>query len=149
MSEADDMEPDWDTALAVTLTPAAIAHVLFGSAPQVHTGWDTCIDPQLAVAELLAVDDLSGNHCRLVQQEYEEEDSGETVWHDWAVELKLKEIYVSAHWRAEVGGSGADWEWCVTEAERAFTQACLLVGKRVLRGMVVEEMPGAPPITRH
>jgi hypothetical protein len=37
----------------------------------------------------------------------------------------------------------------VTEAERAFTQACLLVGKRVLRGMVVEELPGAPPITRH
>ena len=149
MSEADDMEPDWDIALSVTLTPAAIAHVLFGSAPQVHTGWDTCIDPQLAVAELSAVDELSGNHCRLVQQEYEEEDSGETVWHDWAVELKLKEIYLSAHWRAEVGGSGAEWEWCVTEAERAFTQACLLVGKRVLRGMVVEELPGALPITRH
>ena len=43
----------------------------------------------------------------------------------------------------------ADWEWCVTEAERAFAQACLLVGKRVLRGMLVEDLPGAPPITRH
>ena len=149
MSDDDDMEPDWDTALAITLTPASIAHVIFASAPQVHTGWETCIDQQLAVAELAAIDDLSGNHCRLVQQEYEEEDSGETVWHDWAVELKLKDVYLSAHWRAVVGGPGVEWEWCVNEAERAFTQACLLVGKRVLRGMVVEEVPGAPPITRH
>ena len=138
MSESD-MEPDWDTALAVNLTPAAIAHVLFNSAPQVHTGWESCIDQDLAVVELVALDDVSGNHCRLIQQEYEEDGATETVWHDWAVELKLRDIFVTAHWRAVVGGSGAEWEWCVTEAERAFTQACLLVGKRVLRGMVVEE----------
>jgi hypothetical protein len=147
MSEAD-LEPDWETTLTVTLTPAAIAHALFGSAPQAHTGWETCVDPELVVAELSAVDERNGNHCRLVQQEYEE-DGNDATFHDWAVELKLGDIIIVGHWRTAVGGSGAEWDWCVNEAERAFAHGCLLIGKRVLRGMVIDDMPSQPPVTRH
>ena len=38
-----------------------------------------------------------------------------------------------------------DWEWCAKEAETAFERGCVLMGKRVRRGLVVEEAPPATP----
>ena len=51
----------------------------------------------------------------------------------------------------EDAGSLAHWEWCVAEAEKAFTKACILVGKRIRSGLVVEEPPQAqvPSRTHH
>ncbi len=146
---SDDIDPDWDTQLTISLTPAVIAHVAFTSAPQVHTGWESCLDPQLIIAELNAVQDETGNHCRLVQQEYEEEGDENIVWHDWTVELKLGQTFLSAHWRTSVTSSGAEWDWCVREAEAAFKSAGLLVGKRITRGMVVDDLPASANVTRH
>ena len=34
-----DLEPDWDSPLSLSLTPAAIFTVLFASADEVHTAW--------------------------------------------------------------------------------------------------------------
>jgi len=100
MSPADSgHEPDWDAAIDLQLAPAAIIHALFGSAESVHTGWESCIQHDLVVFELSAIDDHSDNHCRLIEQEYVEDPSQEITWHDWIVELKLGRVYISAHWR--------------------------------------------------
>jgi len=136
---ASDMDPDWDTPLALALTPETIMHTLFASADNVHTGWDTCIDHSLVVVETTAVEDDSGNHCRLVEQEYVEGEAQEVTWHDWSVELKIGDVYVSAHWRAPDNASPAEWEWCASEAESSFSTACVLVGQRVRRGLIIEE----------
>lgn len=137
-------EPDHDGPLTVTLTPAAIMDAIFATAEQVHTGWESCIDPALVVADMTVVDDASGNHCRLAEQSYSEDEAPDVNWHDWAVELKLADTYVTAHWRTQEDASPADGEWCAAEAENAFTRACVLLGKRVRRGLVVEEPVRAP-----
>jgi hypothetical protein len=149
MSEADvAVEPDLDTPITLTLTPAALMDALFNSADSVHTGWDSCVEAGLVVADMTVVDDASGNHCRLVEQEYVEDESPDVTWHDWAVELKLGESFVTGHWRVQVAESPSEWDWCAAEAEDAFGRACVLVGKRVRRGLVVEEPVRAPRPSR-
>lgn len=145
------VEPDWDVPVQITLTPAAIMHTLFATADSVHTGWDTCIDHTLAVAETTALDEDGGNYARLVKQEYVEGEETEVTWHDWAVELKIAEVYITAHWRTQENASPADWDWCATQAENAFASACVLVGRRVRRGLVMEEASHTPrtPRTHH
>ena len=135
-------EPDWDTPVSFTLTPEAIFHNFFASADSVHTGWASCVERNLIVTELTAVDEGSDNHCRMVEQEYAEETEPEVTWHDWAVELKIGEIYVIGHWRTTTNAAPADWDWCSSEAENAFANACLLIGRRVRRGLVIEEAAG-------
>jgi hypothetical protein len=93
---------------------------------------------------MTVVDEGSGNHCRLVEQSYAEDDAPEVNWHDWAVELRLGDTYVIGHWRAQDDASPSDWDWCAAEAENAFTRACVLLGKRVRRGLVVDEPMRAP-----
>lgn len=152
MSPEDlDDEPDWDSPVTLELTPAAIIHTLFQSAESVHTGWDSCVDTALAVAETTVLDEDSINHCRLVEQRYVEGEQEEVTWHDWTVELKLGEVYMSAHWRTTDPGSRAEWDWCAREAENAFANACVLVGRRVRRGLVIEEPSPNPRVikTRH
>ena len=134
-------EPDWDVAIDLQLAPAAIIHALFWSAGSVHTGWESCVQHDLVVFELSAIDDHSDNHCRLIEQEYVEDPADEATWHDWSVELKLGRVYISAHWRARLDDSPAEWSWCADEADKAFAAAALLVGKRVRKGLVVESQP--------
>ena len=98
------------------------------------------MDNQLALSELTTVDELSGNYCRLIEQEYEDDDKEESVvWHDWAVELRLGSMLITGHWQIQLNGSPMDWEWCSREAEKAFDKACVLFGKRTRRGLGVEE----------
>ena len=140
MQNDQSPDPDWDTPLQLATTPALLIHALFGTASTVHTGWESCVDNQLALSELTTVDELSGNYCRLVEQEYEEDDKEETVvWHDWAVELRLGNVFITGHWQMQLTGSPMDWEWCSREAEKAFDKACVLLGKRTRRGLGVEE----------
>lgn len=152
MSRVDSgHEPDWDTAVDLQLAPAAIIHALFWSAGSVHTGWESCVQHDLVVFEISAIDDHSDNHCRLAEQEYVEDPSEEVTWHDWSVELKLGHVYISAHWRARMDDSPAEWDWCADEAEKAFSAAAVLVGKRVRRGLAVESEPNSAraPRTHH
>lgn len=143
-----DQDPDWDTPLTLTLTPAMLIHSLFPLAQQVHTGVESCINPELVVNELLAMDERSGNHARLVEQEFVEEGAGDTVWHDWAVEIRIGKVWITGHWQQPVTNSPLEWEWCAKQAERAFSRACVLFGKQVRPGLVVlEEQGGVPPST--
>lgn len=148
--ETEDMEmdPDWDTPLTLTLTPAAIIDTVFGTAESVHTGDDSCVDQSLVVNETTAIDDQSENYCRFVEQEYVEDAEPEATWHDWAVEVRIENVMVAGHWRVPVNGSPSDWEWCAAEAEKAFTTACVLVGKRVRRGIVIDQPNAAPRPSR-
>ena len=149
MEEIDTaVEPDWDLPLKLQLTPAGVIHALFASADSVHTGWDSCIDHGLVATETTAIDDLTGNHCRLVKQEYVEDHEPDQTWHDWVVELKLGDTYISAHWRVQHSTTPVEWEWCVSEAENAFATGCVLIGKRVRRGLVIEEPPNSLPGSR-
>lgn len=142
------VDPDWDTPLHLTLPPRAIIHAVFYTAESVHTGWESCVDPALAVYEVAAGDPMNNALCRLIEQEYVEDADPNLTWHDWTVELRLGNVYVVGHWRAPVAGSPADWAWCNEEAERAFTTACALIGRRVRRGLAVEE-PSAGDDSRH
>jgi hypothetical protein len=147
----DDNAPDWDIPLSLTLTPAAIVHAAFSTAETVHTGWGSCVDSSLVVWELASVDEQTDNHCRLVEQEYMEESDSTITWHDWVVELKLGEVYIAAHWRVQTASSPADWDWCTAQADEAFSRVCVLFGRRVRRGLVVEDPAEArrTPKTRH
>jgi len=152
MIESDaDLDSDWSTPLTFTLTPEELMHTLFASADSVHTGRDSCIESNLVVAETTALHEMSEGYCRLVEQEYVTEEDQETTWHDWAVELKVADTYVTAHWRSDDRASPADWDWNASEAEGAFAAACVLIGKRVRRGFIVTDVPGVPrtPRTRH
>jgi hypothetical protein len=147
-AENPDMDPDWDTPLTLTLTPAAIIDTVFGTAESVHTGDESCVDQSLVVNETTAIDDQSENYCRFVEQEYVEEAEPDATWHDWAVEIRIDKVMVAGHWRAPVNGSPSDWEWCAVEAEKAFAAACVLVGKRVRRGIVIDQSSAAPRPSR-
>ncbi len=144
-------EPDWEIQLTLSLTPNWLIHSLFNTANSVHTGWTSCVDPALVVADLLAADDRNGNYCRLVEQEFSEvegESSSENedgVWHDWAVEIRIGQVLVTGHWQIPVNTTPMEWEWCAREAEQAFEKACVLFGKRVRRGFVVEEPTSQTP----
>jgi lysozyme family protein len=132
-------EPDWDTPLTVTLTPALLIHALFATANTVHTGWTSCVEETLSLNDLVCMDERTGSYCRLVEQEYVEDDNEETVWHDWAVEVRLGNVLVTGHWQIQTTLSPMDWDWCAREAERAFEKACVLFGRRIRRGVGVEE----------
>lgn len=143
-----EMDPDWTSIAHIELPIGTIAHSLFSSAAQVHTGWESCIEPSLVMFELNAVADDDGNHCRLVELEYEEEPEA-TPWHDWTIELKLGDMFLSAHWRAPIQAPGAEWEWCAEEARKGFERACILVGKKVVSGIAIEETPSIAREPRH
>ena len=70
---------------------------------------------------------------------------------NWVVEVKLGEVCMSAHWRARNQDSPAEWAWCTQESEQAFSAACLLVGKRVRKGLIIEGSAeqGRVPRTQH
>lgn len=148
-----DQEPDWDTPLNLTLTPAMLIHSLFAQAQQVHTGTESCVAQELVLNELMAVDERNGNHARMVEQEYVEDDDDQTLWHDWAVEIRIGRTWVTAHWQQPVSASPLEWEWCARQAEQAFSNACVLIGKQVRPGLVVlDEYPGPAspsPARRH
>jgi hypothetical protein len=140
MTELDTAtEPDWDAPLELVLTPAGLFHALFHSASTVHTGWSSCVDPALILADLSTMDDASGNYCRMVEQEYVEDDNEEKVWHDWLVEIRLGEVLISGHWQLQASAPPLDWDWASREAETAFEKACILFGKRARRTLVVDE----------
>lgn len=141
-------DPDWEAQLPLSLTPSALIHTLLWSADAVHTGWESCIEHDLVLSEINAIDELSDNHCRLVEQEYLDDEQAEITWHDWAVELKIGNVFVAGHWRAQADTNLADWDWCVGEAEKAFTSACVLVGKRVRRGLAVDAPTGMHRVGR-
>jgi hypothetical protein len=146
MNDTDTVnEPDWDSPLHVSVTPAQLIHALFSTANVVHTGWSSCVERSLVVADLAAMDDGTGNYCRLVEQEFTEEDRQDTVWHDWAVEIRIGEILIVGHWQLESSTPPLDWEWASREAESAFEKACVLFGKRIRRGILVEDPPGQAP----
>ena len=87
------MDPDWDTPLKLTVTPASIIDTVLATADSVHTGEDTCVDQSLVVMETTAIDDQSENYCRFVEQEYVEEEEPEATWHDWAVEIRVENVH--------------------------------------------------------
>jgi lysozyme family protein len=132
-------EPDWDTPLQISLTPGLLIHALFGTANTVHTGWTSCVDDSLAMADLVTMDEASGSYCRLVEQEYVEDGNEEVVWHDWTVELRIGNVLTTGHWQIQTTTTPMEWEWCAREAEKAFEKACTLFGKRIRRGVGVEE----------
>ncbi len=146
---ARTLDPDWDLPLALNVTPAALASALFVTADEVHTAWQSCVDQSLVIAESIAQDGHTANYCRLAEQEYEE-DGEEGIWHDWVVEIRIGEVCVAGHWRLPTDARGADWQWCNDEAQRAFTSASVLFGRRVGRTVFVEEsLASGPPATRH
>jgi hypothetical protein len=152
MAETDPTaEPDWETPLEFSLTPALLIHALFTTAESVHTGWRSCVDNKLVVADHSTMDERTGNYCRLAEQEFVEDGAEEEVWHDWVVELRLGEVLITGHWYSQVGASPMEWEWSTREAETAFDRACVLIGRRVRRGIAVEEPAGQapPPKRRH
>ena len=149
----DHQDPDWDVPLTLTLTPAMLIHSLFAQAQQVHTGDESCISAEFVVHELIAVDERNGNRARLVEQEYVEEEGDDTLWHDWAVELRIGAVLITAHWQQPMHASPMEWEWCARQAEQAFSRACVLFGKQVRPGLVVlDEFPSPSPessVRRH
>lgn len=142
----DEEQPDWNLPLSFTITPESVMVTVFASAEEVHTGWDTCVNPALILSETTAVDSSTSNHCRLVEQEYTYDDQPDVTWHDWTVELRVGEVYLLGHWRVQVNEAPAMWSWSSTEAENAFMTACTLIGQRVRRGLVVENSSASPPV---
>lgn len=135
----DSLDPDWDSPLNIRITPRSIIDSVFRSAEAVHTGHESCIDNDLVQDDLYAHEADGKNYCRHAVQEYSEgESTADSAWRDWTVELKIEEVFISAHWRAVAEGSPSDWEWCAREAENAFIAASILVGCRVRRGLAVE-----------
>jgi hypothetical protein len=138
IEEQDRNEPDWESPLHLKLTPALLIHALMGTASAVHTGWSSCIDENLVVSSVVSMDDGAGSYVRLAEQEFYEEDP-EVVWHDWTLEIRVGSVLTTGHWQVPVSAPPMEWEWQAKESERAFERACLLVGRRVRRGLVVEE----------
>ena len=144
-----DVEPDWDMPLQVNLTPADLSGTLFSTADEVHTAWQTCVDPRLVLAESIGQSPHNANYCRLVEQEYDEEGS-DLPWHDWTVEIRIGEICITGHWRLQTNARGVDWDWCNREAQQAFRAGCVLFGQRVGNTIYVEQVtPAGPAPTRH
>ena len=138
-TENDAAEPDWDTPLSLTLTPALIIHALMGTASTVHTGWSSCVDDSLVLSDLVSMEDRAGNYIRLAEQEFVEDDQPGTVWHDWTLEVRIGPVLTTGHWQFPATAHPSEWEWNAREAARAFERACLLVGRRVRRTMAVED----------
>ena len=139
MPEQDSTEPDWDSPLSFALTPALLIHSLMATASAVHTGWSSCIDDKLVASNLVSMDDSAGNYVRLAEQEFFEDEDPETVWHDWTLEIRVGPVLTTGHWQVQVTAPPIDWEWNAREAENAFERACVLIGRRVRRGLTVDE----------
>jgi len=137
--EQAETEPDWGSPLQLQLTPALLIHALMATASAVHTGWSSCIDEKLVVSGTVSMDDTVGNYVRLAEQEFYEDEDPEVVWHDWTLEIRIANILTTGHWQVPVSASPMEWEWYAGEAEKAFERACLLIGRRVHRGLVVDE----------
>jgi hypothetical protein len=146
-----EIDPEWDIELSISTSPTVIIDAVFYTADSVHAGAETCIDADLILFELVANDERSENYCRLVEQRYTEDEGDEVTWQDWAVELRIQGTFVTGHWRVQLPGSPSDWEWSGKEAEKAFSAASLLMGRRVRKAIAVEESTYAPPpsLTRH
>ena len=78
MIEDERPDPDWETPLLLQVAPAALINTLMASATAVHTGWSSCVQDELVVGELNAVDD-NGNHVRLIEQEFVEDEDPDSV----------------------------------------------------------------------
>jgi len=139
IEEQDQTEPDWNNPLPLSLTPALLIHSLMMTASAVHTGWSSCIDEQLVVSSVVSLDDTVGNYVRLVEQEFYEDEDPDAAWHDWTLELRIANILISGHWQVPVTASPMEWAWYAGEAEQAFERASLLVGRRVRKGLVVDD----------
>ena len=137
--EQDATEPDWDSPLQIKLTPSLLIHALMATASAVHTGWSSCIDEKLVVSGVVSMDDEAGNYVRLAEQEFYEDEDPDVIWHDWTLEIRIGKVLTTGHWQVPVTGSPMDWEWQAAEAEKAFDRACLLLGRRVRKGLVVDE----------
>ena len=153
--EAEDAsyEPDWDIPLTVTVTAASVIDTVFATAFSVHTGTESCINPELAVVDIVAPDDNGGNFSRYVEQEYGEDSDPEALWHDWTVELKIGATFVVGHWWTRASGSPADWEWCAKEAEHGVPrggpvrrQAGAEGPRRRAYRLVLGARPARPPL---
>lgn len=132
-------DPDWDSPLDFRLTPELLVHAVMETASAVHTGWDSCVDEDAVLSQIAAMDDSGERSVRLVEQQFaDDEDSSET-WHDWAVEVRAGGVLVVGHWQVRSTSAPLDWEWAAAAAERSFERACVLVGRRVRRGLVVDE----------
>jgi hypothetical protein len=151
--EQDAAEPDWESPLAIQVTPALLIHSLMTTASSVHTGYASCVDEGLMVNQLVSMDDSQGNYVRLVEQEFYEDDDPDTVWHDWTLEIMIGKILTTGHWQVPVNAPPMEWEWSAREAEQAFGRACVLIGRRVRHGLVVDEPPASvqppPRASRH
>jgi len=149
---AGEADPDWDMPLTITLTPELVVHALLQNASGVHTGWQSCIEEDLVLSQLVAMDDSGSNAVRLVEQEFADEQEPDVVWHDWVLEVRIGKVIVSGHYSLRANAAPLDWEWHAREAERAFDRACVLIGRRVRRGLVIDEpMPRElpPRASRH
>ena len=147
-NNTDAGEPDWETPLSLTTTPALLIHALMGTATAVHTGWASCVDETLVSSNLLAMDDSVGNYVRLVEQEFFEDGKPDQVWHDWTLEVRIGAVLTTGHWQLEVSAHPSDWDWNARESRRAFERACVLIGRRVRETLAVEEPEGTEPIPR-
>lgn len=136
---AEQTDPDWDMPLTIKLTPELIVHAVMQNAAAVHTGWETCIDDDLVLSQLVVMDDAGSNALRLVEQEFTDEQEEDLVWHDWAVEVRIGKVITTGHFSVRTNAAPLDWEWHAREAERAFERACVLLGRRARHGLVVEE----------
>ncbi len=139
--------PAWDSQLSLSITPEGLVTALFATATETHTGWDSCVHKDYVINEVTVGDNRVGNYCRLVEQEYGSEKEGNPPWHDWTVEIKLGEVYVTAHWQLPVNALPYEWEWCEKQAAEAFARGCVLFGKRVHRGGLVIEETFSPEAT--
>jgi hypothetical protein len=139
MEEENVTEPDWDSQLTVRLTPGMLIHALMATASAVHTGIASCVEEKLVVNDLVSMDDREGNYVRLAEQEFYEDDDPETVWHDWTLEIRVGKVVTTGHWQIPSSAPPMEWAWSAREAEKAFGRACVLLGRRVRRGLVVED----------
>ncbi|MCF7990615.1 MAG: hypothetical protein K9M02_09240 [Thiohalocapsa sp.] len=151
-SYADSADPDWDMPLQLKLTPELLVHALMDNASAVHTGWESCVDEDALISQVVVMDDAGNNAIRLVEQEFADEEEAGAVWHDWTVEIRIGRVITAGHFSVRANAAPLDWEWHAREAERTFERACVLLGRRVRRGLVIEEpMPRElpPRASRH
>ncbi|MBN2887054.1 MAG: hypothetical protein JXM75_10160 [Chromatiaceae bacterium] len=145
-------DPDWETPLSLSLTPAMLIHALMQSASAVHTGWTSCIDDSLVLANLVAMDDHAGHYVRLAEQEFIEDSQPEMPWHDWTLEIRIGSVLTTAHWQCPANAHPSEWDWNAREAARAFERAAVLVGRRTRPALAVEEptpLEIVPRASRH
>lgn len=140
--------PDWETPLSLTLTPALLIHSLMATASAVHTGWTSCLDETLVLANVVAMDDQVGNYARLAEQEFVEDGKPEQVWHDWTLEVRIGTVLTTGHWQLEVSAHPSEWDWTAREARRAFERASVLFGRRVRPTLAVEDPTPTEPVPR-